>query len=143
MAFDYWVDEDHNILTEHWVGTFKEDQIIDFHKDLNTQPVWKAGRSILINLSGITSIELSEEGVQNITTCYTDRQIKTDNGKIALVSENDMMYGFGRMFYSMMDKLDRKPRLRLFRDLEEAYSWLKSTKNKESSRNQTEKSQNI
>ena len=93
-------------LREHQIG-LKNDS--DFQPGLNQ----------LVDLQGVTSFELTGDGLRTVASTDLWRQ----DSRRAIVALTDVSYGMSRMFQMLTDH-DSGAELKVFKDMAEARKWL-------------------
>lgn len=86
------------------------------HKD------WQPGFNILCDYREIEDFDVSTRDIDEISEWQTSIDTKIGNGKCAVVASRDSVFGMSRMWE--MISTERSQRICVFRELEDAESWL-------------------
>jgi hypothetical protein len=88
-------------------------------EDLRKHPDFDPSFSQLVDLSNVTEIEFSREGVER----FAQDTIFSLNSRRAAVATSDLVYGLARMFETLRESKGEEG-LRVFRHLDEALEWV-------------------
>jgi hypothetical protein len=118
------VSEDGSFFSVTTQGDGDVEGIIAFLKDIISHPQWKPGNRILLDHRELKINAISVSGIEDVSEYFKSISDKLGNGRIALVMKRDIDFGIARAWENITEYyVDIK--VYVFRELEEAVSWLK------------------
>ena len=119
MPIRYRIDVKQGIVITTADGIFTDTDLHEHQTGLKNDPDFQHGLNQLIDLQGITALELTGDGLR--TVAGTDLWGK--GSRRAIVALTDVSYGLSRMF-QMLTNHDSGAELKVFKDMAEARRWL-------------------
>jgi len=112
-----------NIITGQGIVT--EEELVDALKQLLTQDKdkFRKYRYSLTDYTAVKKIEISTEKVRQIAEFCVRSSIANSKAIVAVVANQDLIYGMARMWEIMSDKA--KWETMVFKNREEAEAWIK------------------
>ncbi len=93
---------------------------------LFVHPEWKKGTPVIHDQTKLTATHFTSDDIATIVRSCASRNAQFGEGKFAIIAPSDLVYGFSRMWSSMLEENWTAP-TRVFRSFEEAQTWLLET----------------
>jgi hypothetical protein len=123
MPIDFTIDKERKVLVACARGELSDADLLDYGQRLLDDPEIKQADHELVDLTDVSSGSLiSAEGVRELARFWRGEYDRIAAGKLAIVAPSDLAFGLGRMYQMLRD--DGPDRIRIFRDMEEAWDWL-------------------
>lgn len=122
MPIDYQVLEEGGLVLTVFSGHVTTQEVIEHTRDFMGDTRIRPGHRELADLSRATSTEVSFESLADAVKMERDANCFRD-ARLAIVAPQDIQYGMSRMYLTLADKTPRAE-VELFRDVEQARSWL-------------------
>lgn len=119
----------HEILPEQGLtlvnvtGQLTTDEILAYSKVLHGQPL--VTRLSLWDIRAATMDDTNAMKFRRLEHRMQDVVKNRRDGKTAIVTESDLIYGFGRLYSSYAELNAAAVRYRIFRSMDKALAWLK------------------
>jgi hypothetical protein len=97
-------------------------ELMAIYKELIRHDDWQAGFDILCDYRGIENFDVSTRDIDEIAEWQSSIDKKIGSGKCAVVASRDSVFGMSRMWE--MISADRSQRICVFREMDDAVSWL-------------------
>ena len=97
-------------------------ELKDIYSELIKHRDWQAGFDILCDYRGIDDFDVSTQDIDEIAEWQISIDNMIGNGKCAVVASRDSVFGMSRMWE--MISAERSQHICVFRELEDAESWL-------------------
>ena len=110
--------------------TFKVNGPLQFDEVMAAVRSFYAGEptvNVLWDLNDISEISVTSDEVAAIVNYQPRYEGKRQEGKTAMVSRKDVVYGLSRMFQIQSELKDIPNPVRVFHSMEEAYKWLEES----------------
>lgn len=105
---------------------FSAATIIESRKDLMARPDFVRGMPVLYTLQEMTTVELTRDDLRTMENHGRETVEQRGTHLSAVHAPRDVDFGMARMYALMSERDDS---LRIFRDYDEAFAWLKASLN--------------
>ena len=122
MPISYHIDEGKGLVVTTATGTLTDSDILQLKARLVADPRWKPGMRELSDVRLIDRLEVTTEGVRQMMMRDRLDAAALASYRLAIVVAHELAYGMARMYQILTEQ--SIPNVRVFRDLEEAKSWL-------------------
>ena len=122
MPYSYKIDTHHNIVLFKATGAFTSEILLECLNVVTADPKFKTNFNHLVDLQDLSSFPADSSDMQKRTSLDREMEEMIGEGKIALVSSNELVYGMTRMYEIMMD--DALPTVCTFKQMDDAIDWL-------------------
>lgn len=131
MPAHHHIDNEAKLLITTWEGEAIDIDFINaikrYHKDFQNQLEYRDYNEV-VNLTGITDIKLTTEGLKQIGQIAATTDQKRDQGKLAFIVNTNLAYGLVRVYMTYRNfGHDATKELRVFREESVALDWLKQS----------------
>ncbi len=124
MPITYEIDREQNLIVTTASGTLTDDDVLGLKARLVQDKHFKPGMRELSDIRNIDRLDVTPAGVRAMVKQDRDDAVIVSSHRLAIVLSDDVAFGMARMYQmlteSTMDDVG------VFRDIEEAKSWLKS-----------------
>jgi hypothetical protein len=118
---NYQIDRESNLITLTATGTVRFEDVVSAFVQRVKDPDYSPGMNILCD-GGKADFEFSGSEMSRLVGFFKSRQeLRGTTFRFAMVSDQDVIYGMGRMFESYADELPEE--IKVFRDRELARHW--------------------
>jgi hypothetical protein len=122
MPIVYRLDPERNLVLVEGSGVITDNDLFEFLSNRINDPLSSPNMNVLADLRDVERDELTMDNFLR----FFDQQIKytarLNDYLVAIVTNSDLYFGFTRIFMSMMG--DHYGNMQVFRDMEEAKTWL-------------------
>ena len=122
MPVAYYIDPERKLVLVKGHGTLCFDDLLDFRAKLVNDPLFHSGMKELADFRPVDDYDFTNEGFLR----FLDQEKKyidlLRDYLIAIVTDNNLHYGFARMYMAKMNELT--PNVQVFRNVEVAKAWL-------------------
>ncbi len=122
MPIDYRIDPENKLVLVKGYGDFGFNDLQKFRAKLVKDPLFHEGMKELADYRAVEEHHFTREGFQQFIEQEKQFINLLRDYQIAIVTNSDLHYGFARMYMAKMS--DLIPKVRVFRDIEEAETWL-------------------
>ena len=121
MPMNYQIDRESNLITLTAIGTVHFEDVVSAFVERVKDPDYTPGMNILCD-GGNAEFEFSGSEMSRLVAFFKSRQeVRGAAFRFALVSDQDAIFGMGRMFESYAGELPEE--IKVFRDHDEARLW--------------------
>jgi hypothetical protein len=120
MPISIRYDPNQNVLYSDATGEISLEDIMSYYSEIERMDL-KPQYSVLADYSG-ASADINYDDVTNMASRRQSISQKAGAIKIAVVSKNDLAFGLGRMYQSLID--NENIEVNVFRDRGKAEQWL-------------------
>jgi len=124
MSVEYTYDEENNVLYTRFFGVVVERDFRDQAEAVAADPRIKPGVRELVDLSGIEDIQGDQKALETNIRIDSYHSEKLAGMRTAIVASTDLLYGFSRMYQSLVEVRDAPATVEVFRTEKEAREWL-------------------
>lgn len=123
------IDNPRRLILTTWEGEAHNIEFIEslkkYQNDIQNHPDY-INYNEVVNLSKVTSIKLTTEGIKNIGLIASATDHNDVNRKLALIVSSNLAFGLARMYmaYRSFTKKSNKE-VRVFKTEKDAYEWVK------------------
>jgi hypothetical protein len=103
MTYRYVFDDHQPFVYVYVSGEDSYADHIDRIRKITSDPRWEIGHSVLVDFSGTTEFEITNEELQKIADEQRLHDEKIGHGKIAVVAPADMVFGLTRMWEAYVE----------------------------------------
>jgi hypothetical protein len=122
MPISYRIDEPRGLILTTASGVLTDSDILQLKASLLADPRWKPGMRELSDVRMIDRLEVTAAGVAQMMLRDAADAAALASYRLAIVVAHDLAYGMARMYQMLTEQ--SVPNVRVFRDMEEAKSWL-------------------
>lgn len=122
MAISYRIDSRKGLVLTTATGVLTEDELLEHKRKLLEDPAFKPGMRELSDVRGVEKLEVTPEGVWRLAAQDSIDSSRLGEYRLAIVASTDIVFGTARMYEALTDL--NIPGVMVFRDMEEARSWL-------------------
>ena len=128
MPANHHIDNEAQLIITTWEDVGRDRDFIEaikkYQKDIQNHPDFSSFNEV-VDLSKITGIKLTIEGIKNIGKIASTTDKKEINRKLALIVSSNLAYGLARMYevYRSYAKRAHKE-IRIFKNKKEAFEWV-------------------
>jgi hypothetical protein len=115
----YHIDKDRRLVLSSGTGILTAGEIMGHQDRLIIDPEFDPAFSQLLDFTHITELRVDSEDVRRLA----ERNVFSSTSRRAFVVQNDLQYGLARMFEIHRD-IAGETGIRVFRNLDEALSWI-------------------
>jgi len=130
MPATHHIDNETQLIITTWEGEARDIDFIGaikkYHKDFQNHPDCKSYNEV-VDLSKITSIKLTTEGLKTTAQIASTTDQKEINRKLALIVSSNLAYGLARMYEvyrSYAKRADKE--IRVFKNEKDAFEWVQN-----------------
>jgi hypothetical protein len=127
MATEYEYDTQTALLTTRFRGTVTDEDVIRMAETIAGDPRIAPGMRELMDLREVERAEVSRDMLQSIAALDRAHTAKFLGNRTAIVAIRDAHYGLARMYANMMEATSAPTTVRVFRDPDEARTWLQAS----------------
>ena len=124
MSVEYTYDEENNVLYTRFFGVVVEKDFRDQAEAVAADPRIKQGLRELVDLSGIEDIQASPTALETNIRIDSSHSEKLAGMRTAIVASTDLLYGFSRMYQSLVEVRNAPATVEVFRNEKDARKWL-------------------
>ncbi len=122
MPISYQIDEARGLVLTTASGVLTDGDILQLKSNLVTDPRWRPGLRELSDVRAIDRLEVTTAGVRQMMMADERDAAALASYRLAIVVAHQLAYGLARMYQMLTEHTI--PNVRVFRDMEEAKSWL-------------------
>jgi hypothetical protein len=122
MPISYEIDEARGLVHTTASGTLTDSDILQLKARLVADPRWRSTMRELSDVRAIDKLEVTAEGVQSMMLRDQSDAAALASYRLAIVVSKEVAYGMARMYQILTERT--VPHVGVFRDMEEARSWL-------------------
>ena len=122
MPITYRIDPERDMVLVEGHGTLAFDDHRSFRAELLKDPQFHAGMKELADFRAVERHDFSMDGFEKFLEEEKQHIDLLQDYQIAIVTNDDLHYGFARMYMAKMS--DLMPKVEVFRDIEAAKAWL-------------------
>jgi hypothetical protein len=122
MPITYHIDPEGDLVLVTCSGVVTDNEFPQFREQLMNDPHFHPGMKELADFRSVERYELTMDGFIDFIENEKAYISRLKDYKIAVVTSSDLHFGFTRMYMSMMS--DQLGDVQVFRDIEEAKTWL-------------------
>lgn len=122
MPIEYRIDPERDLVLVEGHGLLAFDDHREFRARLVDDPLFHKGMKELADFRAVEEHNFTREGFQQFLEQEKHFIELLRDYQIAIVTNDDLHYGFARMYMAKMS--DLIPKVKVFRDIEEAEAWL-------------------
>jgi hypothetical protein len=122
MPIDYCIDPERNLVLVEGHGTLSFDDLQEFRAVLVNDPLFPSVMKELADFRSVEEHDFTIEGFQQFLKQEKHYIDLLRDYQIAIVTDNNLHYGFARMYMARMN--DLIPNVQVFRNIDEAKAWL-------------------
>jgi len=122
MPVEHRFDPDLGTLFARGIGRVTDAEMLAYAKQVASDHVLPAGHRQLMDLRRVETFDLTADGLRDVASIFVRLERDPDQARVAIVVEADVGFGIARMYQAFRD--ESAVPLRVFRDLDEACSWL-------------------
>lgn len=126
MPIEYTYDEKRNFLHTSFFGTITDEDLRKHAEAVAADPRIRLGLRELVDLTGIEAISASSASLELIIKIDMAHIDKFAGQRTAIIAPTDLLFGYARMYQTMVDLQNSPMKIRVFRTSEEAKKWLES-----------------
>lgn len=126
MPISYRIDTERNLVLAKGDGIINDADLLEFRRQLVSDPAFHPNMRELTDFRDVEKHEHNLEGLNKFLEQekkYADRLGR--DYRIAIVTSSDLHFGFSRMYIAGVS--DMLPEVQVFRDIDEAETWLFET----------------
>jgi len=129
MPAHHHIDSKAQLIITTWEGEARDVEFIEalkkYQKDIQNHIDYISYNEV-VNLSHITSIKITTEGIKTIALIASDTDNHETNRKLALIVSSNLAYGLAKMYeaYRSFSKNAYKE-IRVFKDENDAFEWVR------------------
>ena len=124
MSVEYTYDEENNIMYTRFFGVVVEKDLGDQAEAVAADPRIKPELRELVDLSGIEDIQASPTALEISIRIDIHHSEKLKGMRTAIFAPTDLLYGFSRMYQSLVEVRKAPATVEVFRSIEKAREWL-------------------
>ena len=124
MSVEYTYDEENNIMYTRFFGVVVEKDLGDQAEAVAADPRIKPELRELVDLSGIEDIQGDQKALETNIRIDIHHSEKLAGMRTAIVAPTDLLYGFSRMYQSLVEVRNAPSTVEVFRAEKEAREWL-------------------
>ena len=122
MPISYTIDDARSLIHTTASGVLTDDDIIAHKASLASDRRIRPTMRELSDIRGVDRLDVTPEGITRMIWADQETWPAAEGKKLAIVVSTEVAYGLGRMYQIQASPVDEK--VRIFRDLDEAKSWL-------------------
>ncbi|GAG37305.1 unnamed protein product [marine sediment metagenome] len=115
----YEIDSERRVIVVTVRGELRDEDFLEIHERLRTEPRLEPDFGLLIDLQGATGRDVTIGGVQNLIALPL---LLSPKARRAIVVQSDLGFGMSRMYE--LQRRDLTETIGIFRDVDEAQRWL-------------------
>ena len=129
MPANHHIDNKNQLIITTWEGEARDIEFIEaikkYQDDIQNHPDY-INYNELVNLSKISKLKLTTEGIKTIGEIASTSDKKDSNRKLALIVSSNLAFGLARMYetYRSFSKSANKE-IRVFKNENNAFEWVK------------------
>ncbi|MBM2838107.1 MAG: hypothetical protein HW415_732 [Deltaproteobacteria bacterium] len=122
MPINYRIDLRQNMIWTTVTGILTDGELLEHKQKIVRDPDFRPGMRELSDVRNVEQIDITSEGVQRFVAQDADDVLLLRNHRIAIVAQEDVVFGMARMYAMMTEKYLGD--VMVFRDMEDAIAWL-------------------
>lgn len=126
MPIEYTYNEKRNFLHTSFFGTITDEDLRKHAEAVAADPRIRPGLCELVDLTGIEAVSASSASLELIIKIDMAHIDKFAGQRTAIIATTDLLFGYARMYQTMVDLQNSPMKIRVFRTSEEAKKWLES-----------------
>jgi hypothetical protein len=123
MPIDTRIDPDGGLRVHSLNGRLQFEEVRDTLEELYSSPDFDPAMNALWDVRDASTADISLEDVRKIAQLVSGRRPKEGLSRVALVVSRDVDFGLARMYEMKLEDVAHSE-VRVFRDIEEALTWL-------------------
>lgn len=124
MSVEYTYDEENNVLYTRFFGVVVEKDFSEQAEAVAADPRIKPGVRELVDLSGIEEVQGDQKALEANIRIDIHHSEKLAGMRTAIVAPTDLLYGFSRMYQSLVEVRGAPSTVEVFRNEKDARKWL-------------------
>ena len=124
MSVEYTYDEENNIMYTRFFGVVVEKDFRDQAEAVAADPRIKPNMRELVDLSGIEDIQGDQKALETNIRIDIHHSEKLKGMRTAIFAPTDLLFGFSRMYQSLVEVREAPATVEVFRTIEKAREWL-------------------
>lgn len=124
MPIEYAYDERRNFLQTRFFGTITDEDIRKHSEAVAADPRIRLGLRELVDLTDIEEIRASSASLELIIKIDMAHSDKFADQRTAIIAPTNLLFGYARMYQTMVDLQNSSSKIGVFRTPEEAKKWL-------------------
>ena len=125
MPTEHVYDERTRMLTSRFWGTITDADILALAESVASNPRIEPGMRELMDLREVERAEVTRQALQSVAAIDRNLADKFRGNRTAIVAVRDAHYGLARMFATLMESAGAPTEVRVFRDVDQARTWLR------------------
>jgi hypothetical protein len=129
MPANHHIDNEAQLIITTWEDVGRDRDFIEaikkYQKDIQNHPNFSSFNEV-VDLSKITGIKLTIEGIKNIGKIASTTDKKEINRKLALIVSSDLAYGLARLYVAHREYAkEAHKEVCVFKNEKDAFEWVK------------------
>ena len=121
MPVDYAIHAERQLVHSRAWGDVTDAELLDHQRRLALDPAFDSEFSQMLDFLGVTGVKaITADGIRDVA----QRQLYGPRSRRAIVAAHPVIFGLARMFASYRDVARAEEQIRVFKRLEEAWTWL-------------------
>lgn len=130
MPANHYIDNKAELIVTTWEGEANDVDFIEaikkYQKYIQNQPDYISYNEI-VNLSGVTDIKLTTEGIITIGQIASNTDKSEVNRKLAIIVSSSLAYGLARMYVAYRGFIKKSQKeVRIFKNEKDTFDWLQN-----------------
>ena len=130
MPAQHKIDNNKRLITTIWLGEAVDGELIDaltkYQREIKSQPDYFSYNEI-VDFSQASSFKLSTQGIMTLAHIATNADIQGVKTKLAIVVNNSLAFGLGRMYVTYRSLAPRGIKdARVFMSYHDALEWIEA-----------------
>ena len=121
ITFSY--DAQNRCRLARFVGVITDRELLEAFVALLRDPGYDATLNDLVDLSAVTHMGVTREGIQRLLALYDERAAEARYTRNAIIAPTDVLYGVSRMFQTLRGE-GLPSEVEVFRTREDAERWM-------------------
>lgn len=118
MPAFYFIDKEHGVVMTSGSGVVTREDMVGHQNRLLKDPDFDPSFSQILDFTGVAKLDITTDDILFLA----ERNVFSAKSHRALIAEDDLAYGFARMF-EMIREAKGEIGVRVFRNREEALAW--------------------
>jgi predicted HAD superfamily Cof-like phosphohydrolase len=130
MPAQHNIDNNCRLITTLWFGGAVDSELIEaltkYQQDIKSQPKYFSHNEI-VDFGQASSFKLSNQGIMTLAHLATNTDSQGVKTKLAIVVNNSLAYGLGRMYVTYRSLVPRGIKdVRVFMSYHDALEWIEA-----------------
>lgn len=122
MPISYRIDLRQNVIWTIVTGILTDGELLEHKQKIVKDPDFRPGMRELSDARNVERLDITSEGVQRFVAQDADDALLLRNHRIAIVAQEDVVFGMARMYGMMTEKYLGD--VMVFRDMKDAMNWI-------------------